>query len=119
WENAGPIEAITPSDVALKITKPRNGVTDVEELMIVRSRVKPHGSMYKVPEWCPPAQRWRFQLGYLMRFILAGTQDFTRIVHPNSWKEDAAIYKPAKCHWYERRYGLYSGHSAFGDDWLP
>ena len=75
--------------------------------------------MYEVPAWCEPDGRWRFQLGYLLRFILSQHPDFTRPVRPMSWKETEAAYRPVESHWYQRLYGLYSGQPAFGDDWAP
>ncbi len=76
-------------------------------------------SPYQPPPWCPVAEHWRFQLGYLLRFILTRRVDFTKVVR-TSWKsEGAAIYRPPETHWYQRVYGLFGGHSAFGDDWLP
>jgi hypothetical protein len=75
--------------------------------------------MYRAPIWCPADERWRFQLGYLLRFILMAKQDFTRLVRPAQWRENTAIYRVPESHWYQRLYGLFNGHSAFGDDWLP
>jgi hypothetical protein len=75
--------------------------------------------MYCPPAWCPIAERWRFQLGYLLRFILAAREDFTKVVRSPHWKEAAAIYRAPDSHWYQRLYGMFNGHTAFGDDWLP
>ena len=75
--------------------------------------------MYEPPAWCKASERWRFQLGYLLRFILSGQPDFTRPVRQASWKEAESAYRPAESHWYQRLYGLYSGQPAFGDDWVP
>ena len=72
-----------------------------------------------MPAWCEAGERWRFQLGFLLRFILSGQPDFTRPVRRRQWKETESSYRPAESHWYQRLYGLYSGQPAFGDDWLP
>ena len=77
----------------------------------------PLAELYRVPDWCPPGERWRFQFGYLARFILTGSLDFT-IVRKPSWREDKAIYRPTRSHWYQRTYGLHNGMEGFGDDWL-
>ncbi len=109
-------EAITPSDVLVRVDE-KTGKLDA--VKIRQSRVSPTGSMYRPPSWCPSEERWRFQLGYLMRFILAARPDFTRLVRPSPWKEGTATYRAPESHWYQRLYGLFSGHAAFGDDWLP
>lgn len=109
---------ITPGQVALKLSEDQ-GVADVRELRILGSRTDASGSLYEVPAWCEVGEQWRFQLGFLLRFILSGQPDFTRPVRRASWKESESAYRPAESHWYQRLYGLYSGQPAFGDDWLP
>ncbi len=110
------IDVITPSDVELKFDE---NMTEFSDIRIRQSRVSPAGSMYHPPSWCSPEEKWRFQLGYLLRYILTARSDFTRLVIPTPWKEGSATYRVPESHWFQRRYGLYSGYSAFGDDWLP
>jgi hypothetical protein len=116
WPNAQESEAITPSDVLL-MRADADGMAF--EVKIVPSRVTPVGSIYLPPQWCAGAERWRFQLGYLLRFILTAREDFTKFVHPYQWKERTGTYRESSSHWYQRRYALFHGQSAFGDDWLP
>ena len=113
-----PPEVITPGQVKLNLAED-HGVADVENLRILGSRADASGSLYEVPAWCEAGDRWRFHLGFLLRFILSGQPDFTRPVRRRHWKETESSYRPAESHWYQRRYGLYSGQPAFGDDWLP
>ena len=113
-----PQKVITPGQVTLNLREDQ-GVADVEDLRILGSRADASGSLYEVPAWCEAGERWRFQLGFLLRFILSGQPDFTRPVRRIHWKETGSCYRPAESHWYQRLYGLYSGQPAFGDDWLP
>ena len=77
-------------------------------------------SVYSPPTWCPDDERWRFQLGYLLRFILTASVDFTIPARPTSWKESRfSTYRPAPMQWRIRRYGFFNAHEAFGDRWLP
>ena len=77
-------------------------------------------SIYSPPSWCPDDERWRFQLGYLLRFILTGSVDFTVPVRPPPWRESRGdSYRPAPMPWRMRRYGFFNSHEAFGDRWLP
>ncbi len=117
WNEQAPA-VITPGQVTLSLGEER-GVADVNSLRILGSRADASGSLYEVAGWCQAHERWRFQLGFLLRFILSGQPDFTRPVRKTSWRETASSYRPAESHWYQRLYGLYSGQSAFGDDWLP
>ena len=117
-EAAKVIETITPMQMQLKLGL-KNGIANVEELTISAGRAAPTGSLYRPPDWCVETDRWRFHLGFLLRFILARRQDFTRTVRPPHWKETAAVYRAGESHWYQRLYGLFNGQLAFGDDWLP
>ncbi len=119
WPAVSETEAITPSDVLLRRPIMDTTISEVDAVKIIPSRVAPAGSMYRPPPWCLADQRWRFQLGYLLRFILAARPDFTKVVRQLHWKEGTATYRVPDSHWYQRLYGLFNGHSAFGDDWLP
>lgn len=119
WEKLDdPPQAITPVQIELKLT-PERDISHIDDLRILEGCVGSAGSLYEVPYWCEPDEKWRFQLGFLIRFILSGQTDFTRPVRPENWKERESAYRPAESHWYQRLYGLYSGQPAFGDDWLP
>lgn len=112
-------DVITPANVRIQIQDSKNRLPEIETVTVTSSRVTPAGSIYRPPLWCTANERWRFQLGYLLRFILTVRQDFTKSVRRPHWKETVPIYRAADSHWYQRLYGLFSGHSAFGDDWLP
>ncbi len=119
WRQQEPLpEVITPGQVKLSLAED-HGVADVENLRILGSRADASGSLYGRPSWCEAEERWRVQLGFLLRFILSGQPDFTRPVRRTGWRETESCYRPAESHWYQRLYGLYSGQPAFGDDWLP
>ena len=119
WEQQeSPPEVITPGLVTLNLGEDQ-AVADVAGIRILRSRSDASGSLYQVAAWCQAGERWRFQLGFLLRFILSGEPDFTRPVRRTGWKETESCYRPAESHWYQRLYGLYNGQPAFGDDWLP
>jgi hypothetical protein len=118
WNEEITPEFLTPSSVLIGIKPGLHGyeITDIEFLS---SKVVPTSSLYTVPDWCDKNTRWRIQLGYLIRYILTGQHDFTKSVKPDSWKEGSPIYRVPESHWYQRIYGLHSGHTAFGADWLP
>ena len=113
-----PLAVITPGQVQLKRANDA-GISQIEEVRILQGRAEPSGSLYGVPEWCDDENRWRFQVGFLLRFILSGQHDFTLPVRPAHWKEPEPAYRPVVSHWYQRLYGLFNGRTAFGDEWLP
>ena len=112
------LQVITPGQVWLKLNS-EESIVGIERLEIHASRAAAADSLYSPPSWSATTDRWRFHLGFLLRFILTGQPDFTRIVRQVHWKERKAAYRQVESHWYQRLYGFFNGQSAFGDDWLP
>ena len=113
------IQVITPSDVLLKEIHGSEAGLENFQIQIKVSTIASDGSIYCPPGWCPSTEKWRFHLGYILRFILSSRQDFTRIVRKPHWKEVSATYRPSESHWIHRLYGMFNGQLAFGKDWLP
>jgi len=107
--------AITPSEIVV--------VMDTDQLEVSEVRLQHRGlvgpSLYEPPAWADAEQRWRFQLGFVLRFILTAQPDFTRPARQPHWKEEEQSYRAPSGHWHERIFGFFNGHAAFGDDWLP
>ena len=108
---------ITPGQVAMEIddTDPIPGVKAV--------KIDPPGlavasSMYMPPVWCEEGDRWRLQLGFLLRFILAENPDFTARVERWRWYGPTVQYRPAGSIWYQRLYGLATTQDVVGGDWI-
>lgn len=111
-------EIATPSSVQLHVEDWR-GFSYVSNADCHAVPVGPgYRSIYTPPAWAG-LDAWRFQLGFLVRFILTGKVDFSKVARPPSWREEVPVYRPATSHWMQRLYGFYNGHDAFGDDWLP
>lgn len=79
----------------------------------------PADSRYRPPDWCPIERRWRFQLGFLLRFILTRNPDFTQTLFRRTSTATWPRYRPVRSHWYQRLYGSYNRRDAFGGDWIP
>jgi hypothetical protein len=110
---------ITPSTVQIAMEE-QGTYQSVRDLAFQSVPTTPtYRSIYTPPDWAATGQEWRFQLGYLLRYILTARIDFTVAVRPVSWREAEPIYRPTRGHWFQRLYGFYNGHEAFGDDWLP
>ena len=110
-------DVIRPEQVWVKLGEDKQPASikfDVSTIL-----VKSVDSLYCPPNWAELRERWRFHLGFLLRYILTGQTDFTKNVRSPHWKEGISAYRPAKSHWYQRLYGLFNGQPAFGDDWLP
>lgn len=107
--------AISPSEIVLEVASDQREVGQLQ----INQRNLVGASIYDPPGWAPATDHWRFQLGFLLRFILTAQSDFSRPARGPHWKEKRQIYRPPSGHWHERIYGFFNGHSAFGDDWLP
>lgn len=112
-------EIMTPSTTQIAVSDVGNYIRVDQIVFRSAQTTKAYRSIYTAPSWAPASQRWRFQLGYLLRFILTARVDFSLPVRSPSWKEAEPIYRPTRGHWFQRQYGFYNGHEAFGDDWLP
>lgn len=117
-ETAPNFAPITPNQVEVKL-KSVSEADRVSRVKVCKSQINSEGSIYAPPEWCDENEIWRFQLGFLLRFILSGRPDFTISVRRESWKENGSVYRQVRSHWFQRIYGFYNGQEAFGDDWLP
>lgn len=113
------IDNITPSDVLVGIGKSSKYEINIDNIEFQTNKLSPSGFLYRPPYWCEQKDKWRFQLGYQLRFILTGRHDFTRVVRSAHWREGTATYRIPESHWYQRIYGHHNGHSIFGADWLP
>ncbi|MCC7535011.1 MAG: RNA-directed DNA polymerase [Deltaproteobacteria bacterium] len=121
WPDDAEGRAITPNEIEIRKSKSGDAVLDTGttvEARVASTRVAPLGSMYAPPQWCPPAERWRLQLGYLLRFVLSGNPDFTRRSEP-AHRGGRIGYRPPWSCGFQRRYGLFNGQAAFGSTWLP
>ena len=112
---------MAPVDLQVTIPDPEPwAVREGKFELHLRHRRRVKSSIYSPPSWCPVDERWRFQLGYLLRFILTDNTYFTDSVRPTSWREALGnLYRPAPMPWSMRRYGFFNAHEAFGDRWLP
>ena len=111
-------DIIDPGQVALRLSSAGDRV-QIHDIHVSPRHLDSKVSIYDPPSWCDKVERWRFQLGYLMRFILAGHRDFTgRVQRPTSGAR-VPRYKPARNVWYSRLYGMSTSRQSFGDDWLP
>lgn len=111
------LTSIAPSEIGVCLST-NGGASEVDEVLL-HPRNLSGASLYDPPSWVSAEERWRFQLGFLLRFILTAQPDFTRGATRKHWKEGLEIYRAPGSHWHQRIYGLFNGHTAFGDDWLP
>jgi Reverse transcriptase (RNA-dependent DNA polymerase) len=109
---------VSPDNVVLKL-EPDNTSWKVTDFQIDSGVARSGESLFAPPAWCAPGDRWRFQVGLLLRFILTGAVDVLRLVRPPSWKEGVPVYRAPESHWYQRLHGSFNGAAAFGDDWVP
>lgn len=109
---------VSPSEISIRLREGLHGIVEVDEV-VIQARNLTGGSIYEPPRWVSKSEHWRFQLGFLLRFILTARADFTKPIRRGNWKEQKEIYRAPGSHWHQRIFGLFNGHSAFGDDWLP
>lgn len=80
-------------------------------------RLRSH-AQFEPPDWAPDDTRWRFQVGYLLRFALTRNVDFTTNANLVSARPGVPFYRSSASHWLQRKYGSFNALRAFGGDWL-
>jgi hypothetical protein len=74
---------------------------------------------FAIPDWVKKQNRWKYQLGQILRVILTGIPDFTESQRRPPRDRSHVLYLPVSSSWMRRRYGIFNGRNAFGPPWLP
>ncbi len=88
------------------------------EARISKAAWRNDDGLWDPPAFCRTNEHSRYQLGYLLRFALARSADFTRTVNRNG-PTPAPSYRSAVSSWAQRKYGGHQAQQAFGGAWLP
>ncbi|WP_437202054.1 RNA-directed DNA polymerase [Planctomicrobium sp. SH664] len=75
-------------------------------------------SRFRLPEWVPARERWKYQLGMLLRVLLTGIPDYTLDGRAKTSRSQI-LYVPYRSSWLRRRYGMFNGRNAFGPPCIP
>ena len=116
-QHAG-LERIRPTEVFVHWHDNGEDIKDIEFKLIADSEAS-KVSMYRPPSWCERIERWRFHLGFLLRYLLTCSSDFTRSRVRIGQHGTSQIYLRPPRHWYHCLHGSYHGQAALEDDWLP
>ena len=76
-------------------------------------------ALFDSPDWCSAKEKWRFELGLALRFIITGQSDPTAPLRYPSWRDQQDCYRPPEWHWIVRRYSLFNGREKLGPECLP
>jgi hypothetical protein len=74
---------------------------------------------YVIPAWVEERDRWKVELGQILRATLLGDNDFTRSYLAQQRHPVDVRYSGIRSAWYKRRYALFNGRDAIGPEWLP
>lgn len=74
---------------------------------------------FDAPDSFPFSDDWRFELGFLLRFVITGQSDPTESLRHPAWREREDCYRSPAWHWAVRRYSLYNGRDRLGPEWIP
>jgi hypothetical protein len=90
-----------------------------KEPFLIQFESPVQNSLFQAPGWCPEKLKWRFELGFVLRFVVTGQSDPTEMLRHPSWREHEHCYRPPSWHWRVRQYSLYNGRDGLGSEWLP
>ena len=108
---------VTPRQIILDPDSPGERL----RIASISGQVGPNAdrSTYKPPDWCAVEDRWRLQLGFLLRYVLTGGPDFTATSGRAIESRADRRYSPVRSGWLQRIYATYNRREAFGGDWIP
>ena len=112
------LEYIRPTEVFVRWHENGKDIKGIELKLNADARAS-RVSMYCPPDWCEPVERWRFHLGFLLRYLLTCSPDFTRSKVRNEGYLTSQMYFAVPRHWYHCIHGSYNRQTALEDDWLP
>lgn len=109
---------IRPTEVFVRFDN-SSGNIEAVELKPRAGRDSSMKSLYCPPNWCDDASRWRFHLGFLLRFLVTRSLDFTSVGRLRVESEADRMYRVPSRHSYHRIHGFYNAQAGLGDNWLP
>lgn len=94
------------------------GAWKIESVTIKANRQS--SKFFSIPEWVSEKDKWRIEIGQILRYVLTGSFDYARSIDQyNDKNKNIHCYKSPRSHWLESRYGYYHGHESFGGHWVP
>ncbi len=104
-------QPIPPSMIEMSFAADRGNISTLGDQLT--------NSLFEAPSWCPEMEKWRFELGFVLRFIITGQSDPTEMFRHPSWRDHENCYRPPPWHWQVRQYSLYNGRDRLGPEWIP
>ena len=109
-------ETSVPPERVLVRSQRRGSVNDLSVEALRGAARNSRADLYRRPSWSSERHGWQYQLGYLLRFMLGQSPDFT--LPATSLAQSRIKYVPAARHWSIRKVGHYNGYSGLGSDWV-
>jgi hypothetical protein len=74
---------------------------------------------YRVPGWCPKGERWRNEVGQILRASILGQPDYSGHYRVSRVIDGVSKYQGISSNWYKRQHGLLNQRPGLGDRMLP
>ncbi|MBP7509512.1 MAG: RNA-directed DNA polymerase [Prolixibacteraceae bacterium] len=109
-------KSIPPTAIEVEMEKDK---PDFGKVSININQCNIEGSLYDPPSWVSKTYYWRYNLGYLIRFLLTRNYDYSLNKYRSHESTRIPVYRRPENHWLQRDYGMFNGFQSFGADWLP
>ena len=87
--------------------------------MIIRQPTGVLDERFQVPKWCQSGQRWKMEVGQIVRAAILGQADYSRVFWAAPTLQGIRRYRGTGTSCFKRKHGLVNARSALGDRLLP
>lgn len=112
--------ALTPSRINIvcsswkRLADPGDTLADVTfDLQIVPEQSL-SDERFIIPNWCQTADRWKYEVGQIVRAAVIGKTDFTQPFMTKPLLSGVTKYRGVSSGWYKRKHGLFNDRQGLG-----
>lgn len=112
--------SLTPSRINVicsswkRLADPGTAVTDVTFKVQIGPVPSLTDERFTVPRWCQNTDRWKYEIGQIVRAAVIGKTDFTQPFMMKPMLSGVTKYRGVSSGWYKRKHGLFNDRQGLG-----
>ncbi|MHC2069761.1 RNA-directed DNA polymerase [Bremerella sp. T1] len=127
WEHARTLlgGVLTPSRIQVRcsswkrLADPGDSLADIEFSLSVTPESKFVDERFRCPSWCRTRERWKYEVGQVVRATVIGKTDFTQMMTHGPIVKGITRYKGISTGWFKRKHGLFNDRQGLGHRLMP
>ncbi|GAB5407429.1 MAG: RNA-directed DNA polymerase [Aureliella sp.] len=112
--------SLTPSRILVecssweRLADPGDSLADMTFKVIIGPAPKTSDERFDVPAWCLKSDRWKHEVGQVVRAAVIGKTDFTQPFMMQPVLSGVTRYRGVSSGWYKRKHGLFNDRQGLG-----